>query len=166
MGILVGSTGWVLVLIGHTVVFKDGDVVPISCTESSLWTVVRWSSHQPNVLIFTITLSTRDTAASDGFTPVSNGHVVKEAVCQWNLSGRLTGLLSGVWSTHDHDFHVGNGFIQEKTDDIVIAVIVDVSDFHSIQSWRHGNWSGSCPLLNSLVAIAPKDGHVSKRWCG
>ena len=87
MRVLIGTAGWVLVLIGYTVVFENGDVVPIARTESSLWTIVRRSSHEPNILIFTITLSSWDTSTGDGFAPVTNGHVIEETMCQRNLSG-------------------------------------------------------------------------------
>ena len=109
----VSLDGWILVNIRYTIVFKNGDVVPVTCTETCLWTIVWRSGHHPYVLIFTVSLATGNAATLDSFSPVSNLHFVIECVSQWDRRNRLAGLLRGVWTPHDHDFHVGDCLVKE-----------------------------------------------------
>ena len=125
--------GWVLVDIGHTIVFENCDVVPVACTEASLWAIVWRRGHHPYILIFTVSLASRNAATLDSFAPVSNLHLVVECVSQWDRRNRLAGLLCGIWTTHDHEFHVGDRFIKEQADDVVMSIIIDVCHFQIIQ---------------------------------
>ena len=67
----------------------------------------------------------------NGLTPMAEHHFDIQAIGQRHRDGLLVGQQRRVWPTIDLDVLVGRGCVLGHKHDIVVAVIVDVPDFHT-----------------------------------